>query len=81
MHRDIKPGNILLADNGAVKITDFGISRANDDVQVTKTGLIAGTPAYLAPEVAYGKDPTPRPTCSRSAPRCTRPWRANRRSA
>ncbi|TCO65447.1 serine/threonine protein kinase [Actinocrispum wychmicini] len=59
VHRDIKPGNILLADNGAVKITDFGISRASDDVQVTKTGLIAGTPAYLAPEVAYGKDPTP----------------------
>jgi serine/threonine protein kinase len=42
-----------------VKITDFGISRASDDVQVTKTGLIAGTPAYLAPEVAYGKEPTP----------------------
>jgi serine/threonine protein kinase len=42
-----------------VKITDFGISRASDDVTVTKTGLIAGTPAYLAPEVAYGKDPTP----------------------
>jgi eukaryotic-like serine/threonine-protein kinase len=59
VHRDIKPGNILLADNGAVKITDFGISRASDDVTVTKTGLIAGTPAYLAPEVAYGKDPTP----------------------
>jgi serine/threonine protein kinase len=59
VHRDIKPGNILLADNGAVKITDFGISRASDDVQVTKTGLIAGTPAYLAPEVAYGKEPTP----------------------
>lgn len=59
VHRDIKPGNILLADNGTVKITDFGISRASDDVTVTKTGLIAGTPAYLAPEVAYGKDPTP----------------------
>ncbi|MFC0114927.1 serine/threonine-protein kinase [Kibdelosporangium aridum] len=59
VHRDIKPGNILLADNGSVKITDFGISRASDDVTVTKTGLIAGTPAYLAPEVAYGKDPTP----------------------
>ncbi|MBP2322568.1 serine/threonine protein kinase [Kibdelosporangium banguiense] len=59
VHRDIKPGNILLADNGSVKITDFGISRASDDVTVTKTGLIAGTPAYLAPEVAYGKEPTP----------------------
>ena len=58
VHRDIKPANILLGDNGSVKITDFGISRASDDVQVTKTGLIAGTPAYLAPEVAYGREPT-----------------------
>ncbi|MBM7770190.1 serine/threonine protein kinase [Actinokineospora baliensis] len=58
VHRDIKPGNILLGDDGSVKITDFGISRASDDVTVTKTGLIAGTPAYLAPEVAVGRDPS-----------------------
>ncbi|MDV6013041.1 serine/threonine-protein kinase [Haloechinothrix sp. LS1_15] len=59
VHRDIKPGNVLLTEDGLVKITDFGISRATDDVSITKTGLIAGTPAYLAPEVALGNDPGP----------------------
>jgi serine/threonine protein kinase len=59
VHRDIKPGNVLLGDNGVVKITDFGISRATGDVTVTKTGMLAGTPAYLAPEVAKGYDPGP----------------------
>jgi hypothetical protein len=59
VHRDIKPGNILLADDGNVKITDFGISRAIGDVTVTATGMLAGTPAYLAPEVAKGEPPGP----------------------
>ncbi|OLF04975.1 serine/threonine protein kinase [Actinophytocola xinjiangensis] len=59
VHRDIKPANVLLAEDGTVKITDFGISRATGDVTVTATGMLAGTPAYLAPEVAKGENPTP----------------------
>jgi eukaryotic-like serine/threonine-protein kinase len=58
VHRDVKPGNVLLGDDGRVKLTDFGVSRAVDDVQLTRTGLIAGTPAFLSPEVARGQDPT-----------------------
>jgi serine/threonine protein kinase len=56
VHRDVKPANILVADAGA-KITDFGISRAVGDVTVTSTGFLAGTPAYLSPEVARGENP------------------------
>src|SRR5918997_2294020 len=58
VHRDVKPGNVLIAEDGRVKLTDFGVSRAVDDVQLTRTGLIAGTPAFLSPEVARGMGPT-----------------------
>jgi serine/threonine protein kinase len=56
VHRDVKPGNVLLGPDGVVKVTDFGISRAIDEVTITSNGMMAGTPAYLAPEIARGAD-------------------------
>ena len=55
VHRDIKPGNLLIAPNGQVKITDFGIARVANQVSLTQTGQVMGTVQYLAPEQATGK--------------------------
>jgi serine/threonine-protein kinase len=54
VHRDIKPGNIMIAPGGIVKITDFGLSHTLAAAPITATGMIAGTPGYLAPERAAG---------------------------
>ncbi len=59
VHGDIKPGNVLITDDGVAKITDFGVSRATWDTTSTGGGTVAGTPGYFAPEVARGGDPTP----------------------
>jgi eukaryotic-like serine/threonine-protein kinase len=55
-HRDVKPGNILIAEDGTALISDFGIARALGDATLTTSGMVHGTPAYLAPEVARGSE-------------------------
>jgi eukaryotic-like serine/threonine-protein kinase len=59
VHRDVKPANLIVTPDGAVKVTDFGIARAADAVPLTQTGQVIGTPHYLAPEQARGLPATP----------------------
>jgi serine/threonine protein kinase len=59
-HRDVKPGNVLVAHDGRVKLTDFGIARNVAEHTLTRTGIMLGSPAYIAPEIASGGEVTPR---------------------
>jgi serine/threonine protein kinase len=58
VHRDVKPANLMVTPTGTVKVTDFGIARAADGVQITRTGAVMGTPQYLSPEQAEGRGAT-----------------------
>jgi hypothetical protein len=57
VHRDISPGNVLVTTDGSARITDFGVAHARGEATTTGRGLVVGTPAYLAPEVADGAEP------------------------
>ena len=59
VHRDIKPGNLMLTQNGQIKITDFGIAKAAAAVPLTRTGMVVGTAQYVSPEQAQGLSVTP----------------------
>jgi serine/threonine protein kinase len=60
VHRDVKPGNLIVSDSGVVKLADFGIARATDQSSITQVGSVLGTAAYLSPEQARGDAAGPR---------------------
>src|ERR687883_88818 len=59
LHRDVKPANVMLTESGRAVLTDFGIATVEDDPALTTTGMLVGSPAYMAPERARGDRPTP----------------------
>ena len=58
LHRDVKPSNVLLADDGTAALADFGLARASDSTRITHDGQLVGTPHYLAPELIEGAEAT-----------------------
>ncbi len=63
IHRDIKPQNVLVAEDGLLKVTDFGIARAGEERGMTEIGAVIGTAQYLSPEQARGEEVTPASDC------------------
>jgi eukaryotic-like serine/threonine-protein kinase len=59
VHRDVKPGNVMVASDGGAKLADFGVASLQGDPQLTTTGLVIGSPAYMAPEQASGEPSGP----------------------
>jgi len=59
VHRDVKPGNLMVQPNGRVKLTDFGIAQAVDDPRLTTSGSLIGSPAYMSPERIHGHEASP----------------------
>ena len=58
LHRDVKPSNVLLAEDGTAALSDFGLARASDSTRITHDGQLVGTPHYLAPELIEGAEAT-----------------------
>lgn len=59
VHRDVKPRNVMVAPSGAVKLADFGVATLHDDPSLTETGMVLGTPSYMSPEQALGREVGP----------------------